>query len=151
MSASAQAFDCRRCGHCCQGEGGIVLTLKDQRRLADHLKMELEAFLAAHATAKGERVHLGVREDGFCIFFGDGCGVHPARPDVCRAWPYFRGNMIDASSWEMSLEYCPGINPGVSHEEFVRQGLICLKGQDVGVTGDASAPSALKLDGLVKP
>ncbi len=151
MEATQTAFECRRCGHCCQGEGGIVLTSRDQERLALHLGLEPVDFLARHTCRKGERVHLGVREDGLCVFFQDGCGVHPARPDICRAWPFFRGNLVDASSWEMALEYCPGINPGVSHEDFVRQGLECLRAQGVGVTGDPGAPSALKLDGIRKP
>ena len=151
MNTGQSAFDCRRCGHCCQGEGGIILTLKDRERLAGHLGLHLEDFLSAHTTRNGDKIQLGVREDGFCVFFADGCGIHPARPDVCRAWPYFRGNLLDASSWELSLEYCTGINPNLTHEEFVRQGLESLKKQGVGVTGDPDAPSALRLDGIVKP
>lgn len=151
MNAEKSAFECRRCGHCCQGEGGIVLAPKDQERLALHLGLSLAEFLGAHTTCKGPKVHLGVREDGFCIFFHDGCSIHPARPDICRAWPFFRGNLLDASSWELSLEYCAGINPKLTHEEFVRQGLESLKGQGVGVRNDQDAPNALRLDGIGKP
>ncbi|WP_243309976.1 YkgJ family cysteine cluster protein [Fundidesulfovibrio agrisoli] len=151
MNDNDSAFECRRCGHCCLGEGGIVLTVKDQQRLADHLGLELAAFLQAHTTTRGTKVHLGVRADGLCVFFDEGCGIHPARPDICRAWPYFRGNLIDDSSWELALEYCSGINPNVPHQEFVRQGLAALREQGVGVTGDPDAPSALKLDGIEKP
>ncbi|MFZ5427472.1 MAG: YkgJ family cysteine cluster protein [Thermodesulfobacteriota bacterium] len=151
MSQDQPAFDCRRCGHCCQGEGGIVLTSRDRDRLAGHLGLGLDAFIAAHTTRKGEKYHLGVREDGYCIFFEDGCGVHPARPDICRAWPFFRGNLLDATSWELSLEYCAGINPGLPHEEFVRQGLASLKSQGVRHCDEPDAPHALRLDGIVKP
>lgn len=128
-----------------------MLTAKDQQRLAGHLGISLEDFLAAHTDGKAGKIRLGVREDGFCLFFQDGCGVHPARPDVCRAWPFFRGNLLDASSWELALEYCAGINPRLTHEQFVRQGLESLKQQDVGVTGDPDAPCALRLDGITKP
>lgn len=151
MNPDGNAFECRRCGHCCQGEGGIVLTDKDLARLAAHLGMEPERFASEHAVFKGGRLRLGVREDGWCVFFDSGCGVHPARPDVCRAWPFFRGNLLDAASWEMSLEYCAGINPSLPHEEFVRQGLSSLKSQGVGVCNDPDAPHALRLDGIEKP
>lgn len=151
MTTGDKAFECRRCGHCCHGEGGIVLTQKDLLRLAAHLGLAPEDFVEAHATRKGDRLHLGVREDGWCVFFADGCGVHPARPDICRAWPYFRGNLMDAASWEMSLEYCAGINPSLPHEEFVRQGLCELKSQGVGCCGDPDSPHALRLDGIDKP
>ncbi|GFK95792.1 hypothetical protein NNJEOMEG_03660 [Fundidesulfovibrio magnetotacticus] len=151
MEANNLAFDCRRCGHCCKGAGGIVLTGKDQQRLALHLDLPLDRFLADHTVRKGERVLLDVRDDGFCIFFQDGCGVHPSRPDICRAWPFFRGNLLDESSWELCLEYCAGINPSLPHEEFVRQGLATLREQGVGGCGDPDAPSALRLDGIAKP
>jgi hypothetical protein len=39
------AFTCRLCGHCCQGEGGIVLAEGDIARLATHLGLSREAFL----------------------------------------------------------------------------------------------------------
>ena len=151
MSDDRTAFRCRRCGHCCQGEGGIVLAARDRERLAVHFGLLEKDFLAAYTCRKGNRVHLGVRADGFCVFFEEGCGVHSARPDVCRAWPYFRGNLLDAFSWEMSQEYCAGINPKLTHEEFVRQGLESLRCEDVGTTGDPDAPSALRLDGIGKP
>ena len=128
-----------------------MLTRKDQKRLADHLGLPLEAFLLAHTSCHGHKVQLGVREDGFCVFFADGCGIHAARPDVCRAWPYFRGNLLDASSWELSLEYCPGINPKVSHGVFARQGLAYLQDNALGHSGDAGAPNALCVKGIPKP
>jgi len=151
MDAQAKAFDCRRCGHCCKGSGGIVLTGKDQARLADHLALSVERFLQDHTVRAGDKVLLGVRDDGFCIFFDEGCGVHASRPDICRAWPFFRGNLLDESSWELCLEYCTGINPSVTHEEFVRQGLAALREQGVGSSGDPDAPCALRLDGIARP
>ena len=151
MTKNQPAFECRRCGHCCRGTGGIVLTIKDRARLAAHLGMTINAFTAAYGDRKGGKLHLGVREDSLCVFFEDGCAVHPARPDICRAWPYFRGNLADAVSWEMSFEYCTGINPDVSHEEFVRQGLASLLAQGIDVTDDPEAPNALCLDGIKVP
>ena len=48
MDKGQAAFDCRRCGHCCHGEGGIVLTSRDRARLAEHLGLDVEGFIEAH-------------------------------------------------------------------------------------------------------
>lgn len=151
MSTENTAFACRQCGHCCEGEGGIVLASKDQNRLASHLNLTLDAFLEAFSRSSGDKIQLGSRPDGFCIFFDQGCSVHPARPDICRAWPFFRGNLLDATSWELSLEYCPGINPNVSHGIFARQGLTYLQENALAHNGDSDAPNALSVKGIPKP
>jgi len=151
MGKKSSAFSCRRCGHCCQGTGGIVLAAKDRARLAVHLGMSIDAFVAAHVSRRGGKFHLKTRDDGFCVFFDQGCSVHLARPDICRAWPYFRGNLLDASSWEMSHEYCPGINPDIPHAQFVRQGLEALLAQGLGAKDDSETPNALNLDGIATP
>ena len=147
MPSPEISFSCCQCGHCCQGEGGVVLTNEDQARLAEYLNLTLKDFLADHTCAKQGKVHLSTRDDGFCVFFREGCGVHPARPDICRAWPFFRGNLVDANSWEMCMEYCPGINPKVNHEEFVRQGLAYLRRHGLAKAGP-QAPNALCLKDL---
>lgn len=62
--------------------------------------------------------------DGNCLFFrsGEGCAVHDVKPDVCRAWPFFRGNMVDAASFAMAREFCPGIRGDAGHTAFVAEG-----------------------------
>ena len=68
-------------------------------------------------------------EDEACIFFveGKGCMVHEGKPgDECRAWPFFRSNIMDANSFEMARAYCPGVEKGRSHGDFAREGRACL-------------------------
>ena len=139
------AFACRMCGHCCEGVGGIVLTEKDQRRLPAHLSLSVAELLERHAELRGGKYQLLCGEDGYCVFYKQdcGCGIHPARPDVCRAWPFFRGNLVDESSWEMIQEYCPGVNPHVAHAEFVRQGSDYLTGEGLRCKCSGEAPNAL--------
>ena len=36
-------FDCQMCGQCCEGEGGIVLSPKDLKRLYEGLNLEKQA------------------------------------------------------------------------------------------------------------
>lgn len=141
-----QAFECRRCGHCCQGLGGIVMTRQDQRRMAAHLRIKEGAFLAGYTEQRDGKTSLKSRKDGFCVFFDHGCGVHQARPDVCRAWPFFRGNLVDAASWEMVQDYCPGVNPKAGHAEFVRQGREYLRANGLVPRDPKTAPHALLPD-----
>jgi hypothetical protein len=76
-----------------------------------------------------------------------GCGVHPGRPDVCRAWPFFRGNLVDETSWRLIQDYCPGVNPDVPFPDFVSQGRRYLKEHDLEREDQGSAPNALlKID-----
>lgn len=106
-----KVFECARCGHCCEGRGGIVLSDKDIARLAAFLGIGQALFLADYTFLSNGKRKLGSGQDGFCVFFkkGAGCGVHAAKPDICRAWPFFRGNLEDAASLEMARSFCPGI------------------------------------------
>lgn len=85
--------------------------------------------------------------DEWCVFFAAGCSVHPAKPDVCRAWPFFQGNLMDELSWRMAQTACPGINLEAGHAAFVRAGVEYLRGLAVG--GAEDLPNALNLDRLL--
>lgn len=141
-----EAFECQMCGHCCHGEGGIVLTEKDRTRLADYLDISIEELIARYSEKRGGKLHLTTGDDGYCFFFKEGCSIHPGRPDICRAWPYFRGNLVDAMSWEMIQDYCPGVNPKAGHKEFVRQGKQYLRDEELVRHDPDSSPNALISD-----
>ncbi len=145
---SEAAFQCRMCGHCCQGRGGIVLTQRDIERLCLHLGLAADEFLALHAEVRDGKHTIRSREDGFCVFYEQGCGVHPARPDICRAWPFFRGNLVDRLSWEMIQDYCPGVNAAAGFAEFVRQGLCYVTDEGLAQAGP-DAPNALRFQDLL--
>lgn len=144
-----QAFECTMCGQCCQGEGGIIVSLAEQIRLKDYLNLSLAEFQAQFTEQKNEKRVLKTDKQGFCIFFeqNKGCTVHTAKPDICMAWPFFRGNLIDKSSWEMAREYCLGISRDVSHEQFVQQGLSYLYEKGLARTrSETDAAEALIID-----
>lgn len=148
MSEAVQSFDCQRCGHCCHGVGGIVMTAGDRARLAAHLGLSEEEMLTRHAERAGEKFRLKVGPDGYCVFFrqGLGCAEHPGRPDICRAWPFFRGNLIDAVSWEMIQTDCKGVNAQSGHRVFVEQGLAYLREHGLVHAPGPESPLALVLD-----
>lgn len=126
---SEKSFSCQRCGHCCFGRGGIVVGQRDLPRLLAYFHMEKEDFLAKYTELFDGKPTLITGSDGFCYFFkeGAGCTIHEARPDVCRAWPYFRGNLIDELSFAMAKEDCPGIVKSISHAAFAYDGYAYLK------------------------
>jgi len=154
MAGQPEVFDCKRCGHCCRGSGGIILTAKDLRRLAAHCGLTPAAFLAAHAEEKSGRRRLRIGQDGYCVFYDHaikGCGVHPARPDVCRAWPFFAGNLLDPDSFAMAAEDCMGILKDAGHAAFRAVGLAYVREHGLGPApedGD-EVPGALRV-GILK-
>lgn len=126
---SKKSFQCQMCGHCCYGSGGIVVGTKDLPRLLMYFNMEKEAFLKKYTKMTNAKPCLIVGADNYCLFFkeGTGCTIHEARPNVCRAWPYFRGNLIDETSFEMAKEDCKGIVKTVTHAEFAHDGFAYLE------------------------
>ena len=122
-------FQCRMCGDCCEGRGGIVVSPADLIRLAAHLAMPAETVTRRYCEHAGGKLKIRCGDDGYCIFFrkGRGCGVHEGKPAICRAWPFFRGNIEDPGSLGMAKEFCPGINPKVTHAAFARAGLAYLR------------------------
>lgn len=127
------------------GEGGIVLGPADQDRLARRFGTTRENLLALYAVRHNGKLKLRTGIDGNCLFFrvGQGCTVHEDKPDVCRAWPFFRGNMVDSESLAMAKDFCPGIRKDVSHDEFRAEGLRCLAEAGLGATDPDSEATAL--------
>ncbi len=117
-------FECTMCGQCCEGEGGIILGPRDLERISRGLELDPKTFLVRYGVKRNGKWQIRTGNDGKCIFFRaeTGCSVHPVRPDVCRAWPFFRGNMVDAESLYLAKEYCPGIRSDATFEEFTAEG-----------------------------
>ncbi len=127
------AFDCRMCGHCCEGKGGIVVSPADLQRLCAYLRMEADDVIAAYGERVNGKLKIRCGDDGYCIFFrqGKGCIVHEGKPSICKAWPFFRGNIEDAASLALAKDFCPGINPDISHADFASQGIAYLKQENL--------------------
>jgi len=149
---SIPVFDCRMCGHCCQGQGGIVASAPERDRLAAYLHISVEEFCARYTEAQGKKLVLRCGEDGFCVFFDPktACTVHPAKPDVCRAWPFFRGNLVDEVSWELAQDSCPGIRAESGHAEFARQGIAYVNDNGLAKTGREDEANALRIADLTE-
>lgn len=151
-TADSSAFACRLCGHCCEGRGGIVVSERDLRRLLKHMGLTHDEFERRYGERRGGKLHIRNEDSGACVFFqrGQGCLVHPAKPDICRAWPYFRGNLVDRESLELAKDFCPGIPLALSHEEFVRQGLASLQEAKLVGAGAPDEAGALQVADLLE-
>ncbi len=141
-----EAFVCKRCGDCCKGSGGIVLSDHDIQRLAGHLGLSAETILERYAEQRRDKHFLRSGADGYCIFFDQGCIVQPAKPDICRAWPFFRGNIEDDLSWKMAQDSCPGIVRHATHQRFADQGRRFLREEGLLRSDADKDPRALCFD-----
>ena len=141
------AFDCRMCGHCCEGKGGIVVSPSDLQRLCDFLRMPADAVIAAYGEQAGGKLKIRCGEDGYCIFFrqGKGCIVHEGKPSICKDWPFFRGKIEYPESLALAKDFCPGINPDISHEDFAREGMAYLENERLLASDTRTEANALIL------
>ena len=118
-----KAFDCKQCGDCCYGEGGIYLEEDDIKKTSRFLGMTREAFLSRYCEKRNGRIYIRTGEDGYCIMYDreKSCLIHPVKPKPCALWPYFPAIVSDRENWEMAKEACPGINPDCRFIDFVKQ------------------------------
>lgn len=141
-------FSCRLCGLCCHGKGGIIVSPKDLARFSEAFNMSSKDFLLQYTDMDVSKPHINTKDDGFCVFYDSdkSCTIHESRPDVCRAWPYFRGNLIDKVSFEMAKEDCLGISKDISHAVFAHTGYKYLKENDLLAYDKKLQARALILD-----
>lgn len=144
------AFNCTMCGQCCQGDGGIVATILEQQAMAEYLGIPLTDFQMQYIRKSKGKYFVQTDDQGLCLLFvqNKGCLAHPAKPRTCQAWPFFRGNLMDESSFEMAREYCSGINPQVSFKDFVRQGVSYLEKNSLSTDIAPSPANALNIKGI---
>lgn len=113
-------FQCAQCGRCCSGpgEGYIWVTRPEVQFIADYLKIPADVLRGKYLKRVGMR--LSIIEDKNnkdCIFLdrvGDEkkCRIYPVRPNQCRTWPFWPGNLASSNSWNETTRRCEGINRG---------------------------------------
>jgi len=118
-----KAFECRMCGDCCYGEGGIIIEPDEIKKIADFLELTPHEFQNRFLEKKHHKLYAKTGPDNYCIFFSkkDGCKIHPVKPGRCTLWPFYPAIVGDIDSWKSAQEACPGINPDCPFEEFVKQ------------------------------
>lgn len=100
-------FSCKRCGFCCHGETTVSLDAEDQQRMLEYLEISREEAFARFWRGSENQVQMKT-VDGHCIFFDNGCTVHPGRPWRCRQWPLVPAILVDRNTLESIRSSCPG-------------------------------------------
>ncbi len=146
-----QEFNCTMCGVCCEGKNGIVVDDSvDLPRLLEYFSCDIEELDEKYTVIHNGKRVLRSQDDGTklkCLFYTKekSCTIHLARPSICRAWPYFKGNMLDNVSLDMAKSDCEGIQVQAKHSAFQKEGLAYLKEQNLLKDfKDKSAANALR-------
>jgi Fe-S-cluster containining protein len=113
-------FLCRRCGECCQGEKGILVTAAELEAMAGYMGLSPEEFASRYLVATPLGPQLATRS-GTCVMQeGSLCRVHPVKPRICRQWPFLPALLAHADEFEAAKEACPGIGADIGHGDFVK-------------------------------
>ena len=117
-------FSCTQCGKCCAGAPGTVfMNAAESERLARHLGLPVEQFLAEYAyPVEGGHSLRETGENYACILFRDErCTVYEVRPSQCRTFPFWAENVRSETAWRKTCRNCPGIGQGrlYSREEIL--------------------------------
>lgn len=120
-----KAFECRKCGSCCYGKGGIVVNEEELSAIAAFLGTSAESLARTSCETRIGKLSIKSGPDGFCVFFDQEhlCLIHPVKPRPCCQWPFYPALLKDKETWEEARDACPGINPHASHEDFVKEAL----------------------------
>jgi hypothetical protein len=116
-------FECRLCGECCYGEGGISVAEEEVARIAGFLGRPADRFLDLFCETRNGRLCLKTGPDNWCIFFDKEamCLIHPVKPARCARWPFFEAIVGDEDNLDLAKGACPGIRRDCTHGEFVRE------------------------------
>lgn len=81
---------CQRCTACCRWPGYVKISQEEADRMAEHLEIDREEFMAKYTRLVYHPIGLCLRErpDYTCVFLvSNECVVHDAKPQQCRDFP----------------------------------------------------------------
>ncbi len=106
-------FRCEGCGACCTGAPGTIYTNdREVERIADHLGMDRESFIAEYLYPFRDSYSIREHEDGRCFFYDDECTIYRVRPSQCSTYPFWSGIVSSRAAWELEKESCRGMGKG---------------------------------------
>ncbi len=110
-------FECKQCGYCCQGETTVSLTDDDLERMVAHIGIPKEEVIEKYLRITGNVIQMKI-VDGHCIFYDQGCTIHPGKPWRCSQWPLHPSILSDHSNFLAISASCPGIKAELGYEKF---------------------------------
>ncbi|MFO7605803.1 MAG: YkgJ family cysteine cluster protein [Desulfurivibrionaceae bacterium] len=114
-----EIFSCRMCGHCCHGETTVSLNEDDLARMVEYLGLPTAEVVEKYLRVTGKVIQMKI-VDGHCIFYREGCLIHPGRPWRCGQWPLHPSIMGDETNLSAIRDSCPGIDQSLAYDDFCR-------------------------------
>jgi len=102
-------FKCKKCGECCKGYGGTVVTRKNIQAIAEFINVDEKHFIDKYCQISGKKFVLAQNKNGYCVFWNKLCTIHPVKPKMCKAWPFIKSVLMDIGNWKIMGSMCPGI------------------------------------------
>jgi Fe-S-cluster containining protein len=113
-------FQCRQCGECCHGQGGILPSPQEQELIAQYLKIPLAVLRRDYLEATPSGLAVKTRPEGGCIFLvGQRCRIHPVKPRICRDWPFLPALLLHEEEFTAAKTACAGLDPNGTHSDFL--------------------------------
>lgn len=121
----AIGFRCQRCGDCCSGPDAEVLVFPSEvRRIIAHTKQQWLDVVEPPRTGVWDMegnfhtLEWMLRRSGNrCVYYDDAsgsCRIYPARPDICRTYPFY----LDGD--ELRVSECRGLGVEIGDGEALR-------------------------------
>lgn len=120
-------FECQpNCGACCNQKGEVHVSSAEIHRLATFMRLSQPQFRKRYLRRAFGKYVLQDGAGDACIFLNEKlqCSVYEARPEQCRAYPFWPQVLQDRLSWDWESLKCPGIGKGqiIPAEEIKRRG-----------------------------
>jgi Fe-S-cluster containining protein len=106
-------FKCTGCGDCCTGSPGYVwIDEKEIAEMAEFLNISEEEFVKKYTRRIRGSLSLKEHPVNFdCVFLKEKkCLLYKARPNQCKAFPWWPENIQSKEDWDEAAERCEGIN-----------------------------------------
>jgi Fe-S-cluster containining protein len=101
-------YACQRCTNCCRWPGVVRVDENEITRIAAHVRMGEEEFIARHTRLRPDRCGLSLLEkaDASCEWLdGRDCRLQAVKPAQCRAFP----NEWNFPGWREKCEAVPSL------------------------------------------
>ena len=114
-------FKCEHCGNCCTGKGVVFMTEREIGKISVYLHLSPFTFREQFLSIFNNRPILKNKINGECIFHKNNrCSIHEAKPDQCKAWPFWSTLLKYPKNFQYAKGYCEGLKK-MSLKELVKE------------------------------